>query len=72
MVYFLTFHTYLSLERFPIKWNHMIDKDAAQIQRVGACPHRKSRATFLRTCSRDGEEHEFEAGNNGHSSRPLG
>jgi hypothetical protein len=34
------------LERVPIKWNHLIDKDAAQIQRVGACPDRKSRATF--------------------------
>ncbi len=22
------------LERVPIKWNHLIDKDAAQIQRV--------------------------------------
>jgi carbamoyltransferase len=35
-----------ALERVPIKWNHLIDKDAAQIQRVGACPYRKSRATF--------------------------
>jgi hypothetical protein len=40
----------LALERVPIKWNHVIDKDAAQNQRVGACRNRKSRATFLRTC----------------------
>ncbi len=36
----------LTLERVPIKWNHLIDKGAAQIQRVGACQNRKSRATF--------------------------
>src|ERR1700738_4090866 len=35
-----------ALERVPIKWNHLIDKDAAQNQKVGACPNRKSRATF--------------------------
>ncbi|MGH6846046.1 MAG: carbamoyltransferase N-terminal domain-containing protein, partial [Methylocella sp.] len=35
-----------ALERVPIKWNHLIDKDTAQIQRVGACQNRKSRATF--------------------------
>jgi hypothetical protein len=35
-----------ALEHVPIKWNPLIDKDAAQIQRVGACPHRKSRTTF--------------------------
>src|ERR1700724_4416274 len=34
------------LDRVPIKWYHLIDKDAAQYQRVGACPDRKSRATF--------------------------
>jgi hypothetical protein len=34
------------LERVPIKWSHLIDKDAAQSQRIGACPDRKSRATF--------------------------
>jgi len=33
-------------ERVPITWNHVIDKDTAQFQRVGACPNRKSRATF--------------------------
>ena len=31
-----------TLERVPIKWNHLIDKDAAQNQRVGACPHETS------------------------------
>jgi hypothetical protein len=30
------------LERVPIKWNHLIDKDATQKQRVGACPHETS------------------------------
>jgi hypothetical protein len=30
------------LERVPIKWNHLIDKDAAQNQRVGACHHETS------------------------------
>jgi transposase len=29
-------------ERVPIKWKHLIDKDAAQNQRVGACPHETS------------------------------
>jgi hypothetical protein len=39
------------LERAPIKWNRLIDKDAAQNQIVGACRNRKSSATLLRTCS---------------------
>jgi hypothetical protein len=39
-----------SLERVPIKWNHL-SEDAAQNQTVGAGRNRKSRATFLRTCS---------------------
>src|SRR5580704_13551351 len=30
------------LESVPIKWNHLIDKNAAQSQRVGACPHETS------------------------------
>jgi hypothetical protein len=34
------------LERVPIKWNHLIDSDAAQNQTVGACRKRKRRATF--------------------------
>ena len=34
------------LGRVPIKWNPLIDKDAAQNQTVGACRTRKSRATF--------------------------
>jgi len=34
------------LERVAIKSKDLIDKDAAQYQRVGACPDRKSRATF--------------------------
>ncbi len=33
---------HLALERVPIKWNHLIDKDAAQNQRIGACPHETS------------------------------
>jgi transposase len=33
-------------ERVPLKWNHLSDKDAAQIQTVDACRNRKSRATF--------------------------
>src|ERR1700724_3016544 len=50
------------LDRVPIKWYHLIDKDAAQYQRVGACPDRKSRATFSghaldSTCH--GVEHEL-------------
>jgi hypothetical protein len=32
--------------RVPIKWNHLIDKDAVQIQRFGACRNRKRRALF--------------------------
>jgi len=36
----------LSIGRVPIKWTHLIDKDAAQNQRVGACPSRKSRTDF--------------------------
>jgi hypothetical protein len=39
------------LERIPIKWTHLIDKDAAHNQTVFACRNRKSRATFLRTCT---------------------
>ncbi len=35
-----------TLERVPVKWTHLIDKDAAQNQRTGACRNRKSRATF--------------------------
>jgi hypothetical protein len=38
------------LERVPIKWNHLIGKDAAQTHGVGACLHRKGR-DFLRTCA---------------------
>jgi hypothetical protein len=34
-------------ERVPINWKDLIDKDAPQYQRVGACADRKSRATFL-------------------------
>ncbi len=35
-----------ALERVPIKWTPLIDKDTAQNQRVGACPNHKSRASF--------------------------
>jgi hypothetical protein len=30
------------LERVQITWNHVIEKDAAQIQSVGACPDETS------------------------------
>jgi len=34
------------LERVPIKWNHLSDRNAAQNQRGGVCQNRKSRAIF--------------------------
>ena len=49
----LSMSTGPSAARVPIKRNHLIDKDAAQNHRVAACRNRKSRATFLRTCSSD-------------------
>ena len=34
------------LERVPIKWNHLSDRNAVQNQRGGVCQNRKSRAIF--------------------------
>src|ERR1700730_1085193 len=41
-----------ALERVPIKWNHLIDKDAAQSQRVGHAGSENGEQYFVRTCSR--------------------
>jgi hypothetical protein len=39
------------LERFPIAWSHVIEKEELKFQELEHVLTEKSRAAFLRTCS---------------------